>query len=67
MNLSITFGTFFNSKPGNVYPSDMWVSVEKGKYYNSWTLTDPDKNEKIYIPAIDFTLDLKEVYEKVEF
>ncbi len=142
MNLSITLGTYFKSKPCNVYPSDMRVSVEKGKYYtypdlsivcgksefldnsettltnpnliievlsdliekydrskkfqsyrsipslntyilvsteykqievysktwnNSWTLTDLDKNEKIYIPAIDFTLDLKEVYEKVEF
>jgi Uma2 family endonuclease len=142
MNLSIILGTYFKLKPCNVYPSDMRVSVEQGKYYtypdltvvcgksefldknettltnpnlilevlsdstekydrskkfqsyrtipslntyvlvsteykqievysknpnNSWTLTDPDENGKIHIPSIDYTLDLNEVYEKVEF
>lgn len=141
-NLIIILGTYFKSKPCNVYPPDMRVSVESGKYYtypdlsivcgksefldknettltnpnliievlsdstekydrrkkfqsyrtiqslntyilvstdyrqievysknqdHSWTLRDPDKDAKINIPSINFTLDLNEVYEKVEF
>ena len=141
-NLITVFNIHFKLKPCIVYPPDMRVSVEQGKYYtypdvtvvcgksefldknettltnpnliievlseftekydrskkfqsyrtipslntyvlvstdykqievysknqnHSWTLTDPDINQKIYIPSIDCTLDLNEVYEKVEF
>ncbi len=142
VNLTGILYNHFKSKPCYVYPSDMRVSVEKGKYYtypdisivcgkrefldknettltnpnliiealsystekydrrkkfqsyrtipslntyilvatdykqievysktgnNSWTLTDPDANQKNYIPSLDFTLDLNEVYQKIEF